>query len=72
MARAPRREERTPEQMEAVRERFSNNPFVLEKNMTQEEKIYFARLRRAFQAAAQGDYGPGIAMGIFSEDAGSG
>ncbi len=68
--KAAARRERTPEEEAGARARFSDNPFILEKDMTPEQKVWFARLRRAFAAAARGDYGPGIAMGIFSEGAG--
>ena len=74
MARAPRGEvtdERTPEQLEAVRQRFSGNPFRVLSDLTPEERIHAERVRRAYQAAAQGDWGPGIALGLFSADAGS-
>lgn len=73
MARAPRLEgdDRPQEEIDAARERFTDGSFVLWKNMTPEEQILSERKRLAYIAASRGDWAPGIALGLFPEDAGS-
>ena len=44
--------------------RFTDNVFVNVKDMTEEERI-----RQAYIAASNGDWGPGIALGLFPADA---
>ena len=63
MARAPRN-------AEGDKSRFTDNVFVNVKDMTEEERIRSERIRRAYIAAANGDWGPGIALGLFPADAG--
>ena len=47
--------------------RFSGMAFVPEDYGAEEEQAWRAAVAAAFDAADEGDYGPGITLGIFPE-----
>ena len=63
---------RDADREEAARGRFSGQAFVNPDDMDPEERERMEALWAAYDAADQGDYGPGIALGIFPEDAQAG